>query len=119
MECAALKVTGAGTLMPPNSALVKFPGAYSKAKGKFYLPKIIGGSYNNDGLVDPQLFRTSAGAIKDTAVWAVPGPAVWTGGADATEDEAPKAVPKIGKGKGLFFDDSEYVDLSVPEQEDW
>jgi len=69
-------------------------------------------------VLDSQLFRTSAGAIKDTADWPVPGPPVWTGAGGGVGAETLPAIPKIGKGKALFFDQSDCVDLTVPEQGD-
>ncbi|KAF2428964.1 hypothetical protein EJ08DRAFT_591505 [Tothia fuscella] len=120
MECAALKVTGSGTLVPPASVKVKFPGGYSKEKGTTTLLFI---SMCSDTLIlsfpDPQLFRTSAGAMKDTPNWAVPGPPVWPGSAaGVAETSKEKAAPQIGKGKSLFFDESEFVDITWPAPED-
>jgi hypothetical protein len=71
--------------------------------------------------LDSQLFRTSAGAIKDTPTWPVPGPAVWTGGASGSSAQA--AAPKTEKAEkahthALFVDESDFVDLTIPLPED-
>jgi len=95
MECAQLKVTGSGTLTPPKSVTVRFPGAYKRS--------------------DSQLYRSN-GQIKDTSNWQIPGPPVWRGAGGGGSDYT--AVPNIGKGKSLFFDKSDYIDLTVPEPED-
>jgi hypothetical protein len=71
--------------------------------------------HSDDTLVDTQLFRTSAGAIKDTPTWPVPGPPVWRGVGNG--DDLQLGLQMTDKGNARFIDESEYIDLTVPAPE--
>jgi len=75
-ECAQFEVTGAGTVTPPSSVLVSFPGAYTG--------KEPGVAFNID----------SSDAMK-TTTYQIPGPPVWdgTGNAPAPAASSSAAAP--------------------------
>jgi len=76
-ECAQFEVTGAGTVTPPSSILVSFPGAYT-------------------GTEPGVAFNIDSAAAKTATTYQIPGPAVWdgTGTAPAAPaSSAPAAVP--------------------------
>ncbi|KAF1843404.1 lytic polysaccharide monooxygenase, partial [Cucurbitaria berberidis CBS 394.84] len=63
-ECAQFTVTGSGTIAPPSSALVSFPGAYSAT--------------------DPGVaFNIDSEEAKKATTYPIPGPAVWDGTGNA------------------------------------
>ena len=78
-ECAQFTITGSGTVSPPTSALLSFPGAYSAS--------------------DPGInFNIDSDAAKKATTYVVPGGAVWDGTgsaqpAPADPTTAPTAAP--------------------------
>ncbi|PSN69212.1 hypothetical protein BS50DRAFT_549890 [Corynespora cassiicola Philippines] len=74
-ECAQLTVTGSGTVVPPSSWFVAFPGAYSATDP--------GVAFNIDG-----------DAAKTATSYPIPGPPVWdgTGGAPPVPEPVPTTL---------------------------
>lgn len=82
-ECAQLTVTGSGTVSPPSSLLVSFPGAYVGTE-----PGIA--------------FNIDSEAAKVATTYPIPGPAVWDGTGNSTpptEEPSPEPTTLVTSAK--------------------